>query len=99
MYCRPLSSPPSPAYLLPLPPLSRASPAAIRAGFPQQQLVVFTGDSDAQQTIALFQRARVILGPHGAGLSHALFAAPGTTGKGRALAASPPAAAATCQLQ
>jgi hypothetical protein len=61
--------------------------AAIRAAFPQQQLVVFNGDLDVQQTIALFQRARVILGPHGAGLSHTLFAAPGTTGKARALAA------------
>ena len=79
----PLNPPPSPA-AAPCP-----APAAIHAAFPQQQLVVFSGDLDAQQTIALFQRARVILGPHGAGLSHTLFAAPGTTGTMRALLAVP----------
>ncbi|KAI3435029.1 hypothetical protein D9Q98_003081 [Chlorella vulgaris] len=52
---------------------------AIRAAFPQQQLVVYSGGLAAADTIALFQRARVVLGPHGAGLSHILFAAPGTT--------------------
>ena len=29
----------------------------------------------------LFARASVVMGPHGAGLTHILFAAPGTTGK------------------
>ncbi|PSC67438.1 hypothetical protein C2E20_8901 [Micractinium conductrix] len=52
---------------------------AIRAAFPGQRLVVFNGDAPISQTIPLFQRARLVLGPHGAGLSHILFAAPGTT--------------------
>lgn len=67
-----------PSFLLPPPLLA----AAIRAAFPQQQLVVYSGGLAAADTIALFQRARVVLGPHGAGLSHILFAAPGTTGEG-----------------
>ncbi len=57
-------------------------PAAIRIAFPQLELVVFNGSSASlQDTISLFQRARVVLGPHGAGLSHILFSAPGTTGE------------------
>ena len=44
---------------------------------------MFNGSSASlQDTISLFQRARVVLGPHGAGLSHILFSAPGTTGEG-----------------
>ena len=57
--------------------------AAVRAAFPQHQVAVFGGSAPKltlQQTIELFQQARVVLGPHGAGLSHILFAAPGTTG-------------------
>ena len=63
---------------------ARACPriaAAIRAAFPQQPLVVFSGGVGAAETVALFQRARLVAGPHGAGLSHILFSAPGTTGK------------------
>lgn len=57
--------------------------AAIRAAFPTQQVVMYSGADglSAAETIALFQRARVVLGPHGAGLSHILFSAPGTTGE------------------
>lgn len=46
---------------------------------PSEQLVVFNGSLGAAETIKLFQRAKVVMGPHGAGLSHALFSAPGTT--------------------
>ena len=43
---------------------------------------MFNGSSASlQDTISLFQRARVVLGPHGAGLSHIIFSAPGTTGE------------------
>ncbi|KAL4435565.1 hypothetical protein ABPG77_002528 [Micractinium sp. CCAP 211/92] len=52
--------------------------AAIRAAFPEQQVAVFQGDLTPTETLALFQRARLVLGPHGAGLSHILFSAPGT---------------------
>ena len=30
------------------------------------------------ETISLFEGAKLIIGPHGAGLAHILFAAPGT---------------------
>ncbi|KAL4425168.1 hypothetical protein ABPG75_009184 [Micractinium tetrahymenae] len=53
--------------------------AAIRAAFPEQEVAVFKGDLPPQETIELFQRARLVVGPHGAGLSHILFSAPGTT--------------------
>ena len=33
---------------------------------------------DVSELVDLFKRAKVIMGPHGAGLSHMLFAAPGT---------------------
>lgn len=39
---------------------------------------MFRGGLAPEDAIALFQRAKVVLGPHGAGLSHALFSAPGT---------------------
>ena len=50
----------------------------IRAAFPDKSLVVYDGTASPADTITLFQRARVVLGPHGAGLSHILFSAPGT---------------------
>eukprot|EP00887_Chlorella_sp_A99_P003387 scaffold7.g3387.t1 len=53
--------------------------AAVRGAFPGLRLAVHRGDLPAADAIELFQRAKVIIGPHGAGLSHALFAAPGTT--------------------
>jgi len=42
------------------------------------ELVVFRRGWSAQDTIKLFERAAVILGPHGAGLTNSLFSAPGT---------------------
>lgn len=41
---------------------------------------MFKGDTAPSETIELFQRARLVMGPHGAGLSHIVFSAPGTTG-------------------
>jgi len=52
--------------------------AALRAAFPGHPIEVFTGGVSPAEAIALFQRARVVVGPHGAGLSHILFSAPGT---------------------
>jgi capsular polysaccharide biosynthesis protein len=52
----------------------------MQATFPGVPLVVFKGDKPAAEIITMFQQAQVIMGPHGAGLSHMLFAAPGTTG-------------------
>jgi len=51
---------------------------AISSAFPSHPLVVFNGTVGPEDAIKLFQRARVVIGPHGAGLSHILFAAPGT---------------------
>ncbi len=39
---------------------------------------MFKGGLAPTEAISLFQHARVVLGPHGAGLAHALFSAPGT---------------------
>lgn len=44
-----------------------------------EDLVVFTGHGQAMRDqIGLFRRARLVLGPHGAGLTNALYCAPGT---------------------
>jgi len=51
---------------------------AVSGRFPSAKLRVYTGQETAAETIALFQRARVVVGMHGAGLSHIVFAAPGT---------------------
>jgi len=51
---------------------------AISGRFPSAKLRVYTGQETVAETIALFQRARVVVGMHGAGLSHIVFAAPGT---------------------
>lgn len=50
----------------------------IRTTFPGTSVVVFDGSSNPEDTLSLFQRARVVIGPHGAGLSHILFSGPGT---------------------
>ena len=40
---------------------------------------IFRGDAyNQQETIALFRRARVVIGTHGAGLANVVYAAPGT---------------------
>lgn len=44
--------------------------------------MVFRGDGSALEAVRLFQAAKVVLGPHGAGLSNIAFAAPNTTGEG-----------------
>lgn len=52
---------------------------SIARAYPSSPLIIFNGTGmTPRQTIDLFQGAKVILGPHGAGLSHLLFAAPGT---------------------
>lgn len=52
---------------------------AIRATYPNEDLVVFTGDGvSVVETINLFRQAKVVMGVHGAGLSHSIFSAPGT---------------------
>ena len=53
--------------------------AALGASFPTDKLVVFDGySSSVPESIELFRRAKVVVGMHGAGLSHAIFSAPGT---------------------
>jgi capsular polysaccharide biosynthesis protein len=52
---------------------------AIKQTFPLQPLVVFRGGMTPLEAIDLFQRASVVVGPHGAGLSHLIFSAPGTS--------------------
>eukprot|EP01023_Acetabularia_acetabulum_P033992 TRINITY_DN31907_c0_g1_i2.p1 TRINITY_DN31907_c0_g1~~TRINITY_DN31907_c0_g1_i2.p1 ORF type:complete len:599 (-),score=118.61 TRINITY_DN31907_c0_g1_i2:170-1966(-) len=53
--------------------------SAIKKQYPKEQLVVFEGsDMNIKDTIDLFKRAKVVMGPHGAGLSHILFSAPNT---------------------
>ena len=51
---------------------------AIKTFFPANPLAVFNGNMAPAEAIELFQKARVVIGPHGAGLSHILFSAPGT---------------------
>jgi len=50
----------------------------IAAEFPNEKVVVYDNIDDVSALVDLFKRAKVIIGPHGAGLSHMLFAAPGT---------------------
>ena len=42
-------------------------------------LVVFTGKEPLRQQVELFRHARIVIGPHGAGLTNLLFCAPGTS--------------------
>jgi capsular polysaccharide biosynthesis protein len=51
---------------------------SIRATFPSTPVVVYENSLSPEASIELFQRAKVVIGPHGAGLSHILFSAPGT---------------------
>jgi len=51
---------------------------SIRASFPGTPVVVYESAMSPDASIQLFQRAKVVIGPHGAGLSHILFSAPGT---------------------
>lgn len=55
--------------------------AALKAAFPMEKfLIVKQSDTPAGlYTLEIFRRAKIILGPHGAGLSNMVFAAPGTT--------------------
>ena len=46
--------------------------------FPDEEIVVYDNIEDISSLVNLFKRAKVIMGPHGAGLSHMLFSAPGT---------------------
>ena len=50
----------------------------LRLEFPGEKVVVYQNTEDVATLVDLFKRAKVIMGPHGAGLSHMLFAAPGT---------------------
>jgi hypothetical protein len=52
--------------------------AAIQGSFPGTEVVVFRGDLSAKDTIQLFERARAVVGIHGAGLTHILWSAPDT---------------------
>ena len=48
--------------------------SAIKAAYPQSELVIYTGKESVRDTVQLFRRARVVVGMHGAGLSHMIFA-------------------------
>ncbi|QDZ19175.1 hypothetical protein HOP50_02g16890 [Chloropicon primus] len=52
--------------------------SSLEAAFPDEKVVVYDNIDDVATLVDLFKRAKVIMGPHGAGLSHMLFAAPGT---------------------
>lgn len=52
--------------------------AAIQQSFSEIDVVVFRGDLSAKDTIQLFERARAVVGIHGAGLTHILWSAPDT---------------------
>lgn len=54
------------------------------------EVVVHRRGLSAGDSIALFQRARMVVGPHGAGLSHIVFCAPGTAVLELAFVRSPP---------
>ena len=51
---------------------------AISSQFPTAKLEVYSGTETVADTISLFRRAKVVVGMHGAGLSHSIFSAPGT---------------------
>ena len=48
--------------------------SVIRQRFPASELYVYTGTESVAQTVRLFRRASVVVGIHGAGLSHLVFA-------------------------
>jgi capsular polysaccharide biosynthesis protein len=53
--------------------------AAIKQAFAHEELVVYRhAELSARDTIQLFEQAKLIIGPHGAGLTNLIFAAPGT---------------------
>ncbi len=52
--------------------------AAIKQQLPSSELHVYTGEESVQETIELFKQASVVVGMHGAGLSHVVFSPPGT---------------------
>ena len=47
--------------------------ATLQATFPEEKVVVYDNIDDVPTLVNLFKRAKVIMGPHGAGLSHMLF--------------------------
>lgn len=55
----------------------RALLAALRSAFPRMRVVVHTRQMAPAEAVALFAGAAAVVGPHGAGLSHALFCPPG----------------------
>ena len=44
-----------------------------------EQIVVFQSQKDVKEIISLFEKAKMVIGPHGAGFSHIIFTAPGTS--------------------
>ena len=51
---------------------------SLRDSLPGEEIVVYDSNPDIDQVIDLFQRAKMVVGPHGAGFSHIIFTAPGT---------------------
>eukprot|EP00195_Chlamydomonas_chlamydogama_P012996 CAMPEP_0202900852 /NCGR_PEP_ID=MMETSP1392-20130828/12071_1 /ASSEMBLY_ACC=CAM_ASM_000868 /TAXON_ID=225041 /ORGANISM="Chlamydomonas chlamydogama, Strain SAG 11-48b" /LENGTH=784 /DNA_ID=CAMNT_0049587305 /DNA_START=364 /DNA_END=2719 /DNA_ORIENTATION=+ len=52
--------------------------AAVAARFPNEKVQIFTGKESVSETVQIFKRAKIVIGMHGAGLSHSVFSAPGT---------------------
>lgn len=50
----------------------------LRKSLPQQTIVEFTGEEDAKRMAVMFFQAKVIVAPHGAGLSNMVFSRKGT---------------------
>lgn len=80
-----LSSSPS---LFPYPALRSAAPpqvsneqallSAVARQYPNAEVHVYHGTEGALDTVHLFRRATIVMGMHGAGLSHLIFSDPGT---------------------
>lgn len=52
--------------------------AKMKQFMPDEKIVVYESSSDLEKVIELFQKAKMVVGPHGAGFSHIIFTAPGT---------------------
>lgn len=55
--------------------------SALKAAFPNETIITFESSEglSVSQTVNIFRRAKLVLGPHGAGLSHIIFSGPGAS--------------------
>ena len=62
----------------PPPPNQRCNTELTCWALQDLELVVFDGALDVEETIALFKRAVMVIGPHGAGMTNLLWTSAGT---------------------